>query len=441
MVPPKPIGQSGSATTRRAGILLAAVVALASTGCGSTAWKRIRAASDSSLSPPPTVEERADERNFFARLFWPEKIIRERPETSSIAGFILDKGQGWKMAPPPADPASESEYAAAMELYQQGDLEKAERAFGKLARNRKLTAVGEDAMFHQAECQFQRKRYVTAHDTYDELLKIYGNGTKHLDAIVKREFEIGKIWLADSDPNAKPEDKLPASAVFTGGKPLIDVHGFALKAFEHVRHHDPLGPLADDAALAIAEQHYRDADFDSAAVYFDELIISHPKSPHVKRAMLSSVDSKMKGYLGPDYDITGLQQATETIAKAKTYFPELRVTTDDDPGSLDHALDLIDDQLAERTFSVGEYYRRAGNVSGARYYFEWVTQKWPKSAWSKKAQDQLEVVAKMKERRAQMSKIMTQPGSADQLGNPMSGANGSSPMSPTGGMNMMGMGP
>lgn len=420
-----------------------AVLAISASGCGSTAWKRLRAANDDSLSPSPTVEERADDRNFFSRLFWPEKIIRETPEPGSISNFVLDKAQGWKLAPPPPDPAAEQDYTAAMELYQQGDLEAAEKAFGKIARNRKLTAVGEDAQFHLAECQFQRKRYVQAHDNYDELIKVYGNGTKHLDKIVKREYEIGKIWLADSDPDAKPEDKLPASAIFTGGRPLIDVHGYALKAFEHVRHHDPLGPLADDAALAIAEQYYRDADYDTAAIYFDELITSHPKSQHVKRAMLSSIDSKMKGYLGPEYDVTGLQQATKTIDRAKTYFPELRASTDDDPGSLDHTLDLIDDQMAERTFSVGEYYRRAGNVSGARYYYEWVTKKWPKSAWSKKSQDQLEVVAKMKERRAQMSKIMTQPGSGDRMGNPMSGANGSNPMSPTGGMNMMGggMGP
>ncbi|MFO0958998.1 MAG: outer membrane protein assembly factor BamD [Isosphaeraceae bacterium] len=436
-MPPKPIRRIRGGRTGRAPWLLLALLSTACSGCGSTAWNKLRAATDDSLSPSPTAEERADDRNFFARLFWPEKIIRETPEPGSIASFILDKQQGWKMAPAPPDPAAEKEYEAAMELYQQGSLEQAEKAFDKLARNKKLTAVGEDSQFYLAECQFQRKRYVRAHDTYDELIKVYGNGTKHLDKVVKREYEIGKIWLADSDPNARPEDKLPASAVFTGGRPLVDAHGFALKAFEHVRHHDPLGPLADDAALSIAEQHYRDGDYDTAAIYFDELIASHPKSPLVKRAMLSSIDSKMKAYMGPDYDGTGLQQASKSIDKAKTYFPELKVSTEDDPGSLDHTLDLIDDQMAERTFAVGEYYRRAGNVSGARYYFEWVTKKWPKSPWSRKAQDQLEVVARMKERRAQMSKIMTQPGSTDQLGNPMSGASGSNPMTGPG-MNMMG---
>ena len=42
--------------------------------------------------------------------------------------------------------------------------------------------------------------------------------------------------------------------------PLIDVDGYALKAMEHVRQHDPTGPLADVAALRIADHYFAKGD-------------------------------------------------------------------------------------------------------------------------------------------------------------------------------------
>lgn len=382
-------------------------------GCQSTMLTKWRTATDDSLSPAPTKEELGDNRNLLSRLFLPEKTLLKTPEVGSIAGFLNDRKEGWKLAPPKPDPEAEKEFAAAEELYHQGELVQAETAFGKLARRKKDHPIGEKAQFYMAEAQYQQKRYYRAHDSYEELMRKYP-GTQFLETAVKREYEIGKVWLADSDPEGKPEQYLPWYTAFNGARPLLDPHGFAVKAFEHVRHHDPEGPLADDAALRIAEHYYRVKDYDAAALYFDQLTTDHPKSPLVKRAMLSSIDSKVKGYLGPSYDSTGLEQAKETVKKAKTYFPELRVSTDaGEPDELDHTLDLIDEQMAERTYNVAQYYRRSGNVGGAKYYLTWVTKRWPKSSWSDKAKTELVALANVKEQRAQMSKIMTLPGSND----------------------------
>jgi outer membrane protein assembly factor BamD (BamD/ComL family) len=405
------------------------------TGCAGTALSRWRMATDDSLSPAPKKEEAADERNFLARILNPGAGLLKPAAPTSIGEALAMRGRtGPSLAPPPPDPEAEKEFEAAEELFQQGNLEEAEAAFAKLAKRKKDHPIGEKAQFYLAETQYQRGRFVKAHDSYEAVFKM-NQGTKFSDQIVKREFAIGKIWLADSDPEAKPEDRLPAKAIFTGGRPLIDAHGFALKAFEHVRHHDPLGPLADDAVLAIAEQHYRDGDYESAALYFDELVKDHPKSPLVKRALLSSIDSKIKGYIGPKYDSTGLEEAVKSVEKARSYFPELRTSMPDEPDELDHTLDLIDDQLAERTYTIGEYYRHAGNVGGAKYYFEWVTKRWPKSTWNKKAEEQLVALAKVKEKRAQMSKIMTLPGSSDPFtGNTLSGGMNGSPIAGPNGM-------
>jgi outer membrane assembly lipoprotein YfiO len=406
---------------------------LVGAGCQGTALNRWRMATDDSLSRAPTREELGDDRGLFARLLRPEGSVLRAPQTNSISNFILDRKLGWRAAPSPPDPEAEREFAAAEQLFQQGELSQAESAFARLARRKKDTSLGEKAQFYLAETQFQRRRYRLAHDSYETLFQRYP-GTRFLDKAVEREYAIAKFWLADADPEGKPEERLAWYTAFTGARPLLDPHGFAIKAFEHVRHHDPTGPLADDAALQIAEQYYRDQDYETAAIYYDQLITDHPKSPLVKRAMLSAIDAKLKGYIGPEYDATGLEQAAQTVQRAKTYFPELRVSTDTEPDELDHTLDLIDDQMAERTYKIGEYYRRAGHPGAARYYYTWVTQRWPKSPWTPRAEEQLEALAHVKDRRAQISKIMTLPGSTDPFtGNSMTGAQGS-PMSGPNGM-------
>ena len=108
------------------------------------------------------------------------------------------------------------------------------------------------------------------------------------------------MWLSQSDPKAKPEKKLPWYTHFTGGQPIIDTQGTALKALEHVRHHWPDGPLADDAVLQIADYYMRTADYETAAIYYDQLITDHHKSPFFQKAQLAAIDARMKGTWAPN---------------------------------------------------------------------------------------------------------------------------------------------
>jgi hypothetical protein len=77
-----------------------------------------------------------------------------------------------------------------------------------------------------AECQFQRKKYVAAHDSYEQLVLNYPQ-TDHRDTLVSREFAIAQIWLSQDDPAARSDQALPWYSRFNGGQPLIDTAGAA----------------------------------------------------------------------------------------------------------------------------------------------------------------------------------------------------------------------
>jgi len=335
--------------------------------------------------------------------------------------------KGWEKTKVAPDPVAEAEFAEAKKHFDAGRFEKAEPILKTLAGReiKKGSPWGEKAQFFLAETQFKRQRYKDANDNYQLLIKKYP-GTEYRDKLVAREYEIAQIWLADEDPKAKP---LPWQAHFDGRAPLLDSKGNAIKTLEHVRLHDPQGPLADHAALRTADHYHTVGDYEQAAVFYDQLLTDHAKSPLRERAQLSSIDAKIKGYIGPEYDVTGLDSARETIKRTMAEFPDRQGSNE----QLYHTLDLINDQAAEREYTTGMYYVRAMKPTSAEYQFGLVVAKWPKSKWAELAKVQLQKTAKMARKASVPSKIMTLPGAPDPQGSMGSGGG-------SGGGGMGGMG-
>ena len=54
-------------------------------------------------------------------------------------------------------------------------------------------------------------------------------------------------------------------------------------------------------------------DYESAALYYDQFIAEYHKSPFLQEAQLAAIEARMKGYLGPEYDGSGLEKARELV--------------------------------------------------------------------------------------------------------------------------------
>ena len=339
--------------------------------------------------------------------------------------------RGWQKTRVAPDPVSEAEFAAAKKFFDVKDYKKAEPLFAALARRevKKGTPWGAKAQFYLAETQFERKLYSAALESYQWLLKKYPGETDNRDRVIAREYEIATIWLADDDPKATPT---PFLARLDGRSPVLDRSGYAVKALESVRLHDPNGPLADHATLRTADHYHAVGDYETAAVFYDQLLSEHSKSPLRERAMLTSIDAKVKGYVGPEYDGAGLDSAKETVQRTIAEFPDRQGGNEE----LYHTLDLINDQHAEREYTHGMYYVRAHYPGAAEYQFGMVIAKWPKSKWAELARVELKKTAKMPRKAIVPSKIMTQPGASD----PNSFGGGGSGGGSGGGGGMGGMG-
>lgn len=426
--------------------LLALALAMAgtATGCQSGAgpWARWLGGRDPANRPPEEVTP----RDLLGR------FVGETPAPAAEGPGGLTLGaSGWSpLRRNVSDATLAADFEAAEKLYLQGDLDGAKSGFAAIVRKQKspvarlFTDAGKaspgsgspltmKALYYLGEIHFQQGNYVAAHDRFEELVKDFP-GTNYLEKAVEREHEIGIAWMQYA--TGQEETPTPLGSRFKGRLPIVDTGGHAVAVLDHVRMNDPTGPLADDAVMKVARYYTARGDHETAAIHYDQLASDHPKSDLMHEALVSSIDSKVKAYIGPEYDGTGLEQARETVQRTLQLFPERLASTEDpEQDQLYKTLDLINDQEAERAYATASYYRRAGKVISSEYYFGMIVRKWPKSDWAEKARVQLVELAKIPRKESLPSRIMAQPGT-----DPYNSGMSSGSVSTGGGMPMIGAG-
>ena len=121
--------------------------------------------------------------------------------------------------------------------------------------------------------------------------------TDYIEALVTREYEIAQLWITQVDPQAPDDKRLPWVARLDGRLPPFATRKFAVQALEHVRHNDPTGPLADDAAIKIADYYMKRHEFDTAAQYYAQIVVEYPKSPLCAYARRAAFNARIRSYL------------------------------------------------------------------------------------------------------------------------------------------------
>ncbi len=163
-------------------------------------------------------------------------------------------------------------------------------------------------------------------------------------------------------------------------------------------------------------------------MYYDQFMQEYRKSPHLYEVQLAAIDARMKGYLGPDYDASGLEKARTLVRKTMDEHREIQANE-----GLYHTLDVINEAEAEKYYKEGAYYKKIGKVASAEYYFGKLPRRWPNSPWTVKAKTELAELAKLPRTPSKPSRMIIPPGATDPFGGGMGGMG-------MGGMGMGGMG-
>ena len=274
------------------------------------------------------------------------------------------------------------------ELFEQERYSEAASKFKAAAGRWPDSTLEEDALFMLGQCYVFTDQYPKAQDAYDNLLKKYSN-SRHLDTVVKHLFTIGRYWenLYESDPQWATRI---TPNLTNRERPLFDIFGNAMKAYESVWTNDPTGPLADDAMMATANAFFRKGRFEDAAQYYDMLREQFPKSEHQARAHLLGLQSKLQVYQGEKYDRTPLDEADKIAGRTLTQF---RDELGPEHARLVETRDRIAEEKAKRDWAMAQYYDRKKQYGAARYYYLAVIEDFPLSQYTPQANARLEAIS------------------------------------------------
>jgi len=244
------------------------------------------------------------------------------------------------------------------------------------------SALEEDAMFMLGECYFFQDRYSKAHDAFGNLLKKHEN-TRYLDTVMKREFAIGRYW---DELDVKQSQWPTTPNVTDKTRPVFDTFGNALAAYDSVRLHDPTGPLADLAVMAVANAHFRKGHFEDAAYHYDLIRKDYPKSRFQKQAHILGLQAAERIYQGPMYDKAPLDRSKEIAKQTLTQF---RGQLGTEERAAREAAALIVEQQAEREWAMAQYYDKKKCFGAAKFYYRNVIKDYPRTQHAERAHARL----------------------------------------------------
>lgn len=285
----------------------------------------------------------------------------------------------------PDERIARAAYQEGETLYRQRKFAEAEKHFKTAADRWPDTPLEEDALFYLAECQFFTDQYSKALDTYGTLLKKHEN-SRYLDKAVAREFAIGRYW----EQYDKYDPHWVLTPNFTDkGRPFFDTWGYAIKAYENVRLSDPTGPMADHALMASADAHFVRGHYEDAAHDYDLVRTEYSNRSHVIQASVLGMKSKLMMYHGPMYDGRPLLEADEIAKKTLENFPD-RLGAERE--HLIQARNQMVEQMAEREWSMGQYYERRRYYGAARIHYQTLIKSHPQTHFAQMAKTRLDEI-------------------------------------------------
>ena len=304
---------------------------------------------------------------------------------------------------------SNPDLVAAKEVVRQGDYDKAEKLFHRIAEKatKDDPLIAEDARFNEAECLRMQGRYPKAADTYIKMLNDFGGRVRHTDEAVEQLFNIANYWLDDTRKEIEEtKEKTDGKRWFVAphflhpmdkSKPFFDEEGRAIEALEHVCYSAIRGgKYADKARYMIGTVKFFNEDFREADFQFTEIVERYKDSPYYAQTAEMAILSKNLSTGGSDYDGRKCAEARKMYPIAQTSY---RAMESKDPkeaqekeAQLAHIMAGVTMQQAEKDYKMAEFYRHRDRLESAYFMYEIVRRRYPATSYADMAMAQMQKI-------------------------------------------------
>jgi hypothetical protein len=269
--------------------------------------------------------------------------------------------------------------AETKELIDTGQTGAAQDAFDALKVDFPKFAGPDLDLFIKGELHFGKGKFTKAAKTYEKLLTEYPRSPL-CDLALDREFIIAKAYLAGR------------KKVVLG---IFKWKGYAegIRIMEKIT--DRVGldsTMGTEASLAVAKNYEERELYNEAYLKWWEISLHWNKGPVGKEALLGMARNKLAAYnKKPEhkrhfYDASGLSTAKSFYARFKLLY-----SVDARQINVDKIIEEIDEQLAYKQLSIGQYYESTDHLEAANLYYQMVVKEWPGTQAAQTAKEWLAI--------------------------------------------------
>ena len=212
-----------------------------------------------------------------------------------------------------------------------------------------------------------------AYGSYEELLDGYST-SRFFEPALYKEMEIAHQFL--TGVKRKLWGFIP-----------IGAYSEAVEILDGIVEHWPLSELSAEALMMQADFFFNEGRFLEAQGTYLLLVEHYGKSRYFESALLGGAESSQAQYEGSFYDGGCLTEARYQYERYQALYPARA-----DQLGIGQRIERIDWQEGERSYKTADYYQRTDKQEAARFYFDYITQRWPGSVWARRSVESLQAM-------------------------------------------------
>ncbi|KAB2832283.1 MAG: outer membrane protein assembly factor BamD [Candidatus Brocadia sp.] len=279
--------------------------------------------------------------------------------TPAYGKWIWNRETGWMESPSAAITTLEQRYKYALSLLIEQKYTIAIKEFESIIRDASDSEYAEISQIGIGRAYFLNNDFKRALKAYEKVLERYP-GTKRTEEVFEQEYQVG---IAQMETNESA----------------------AIGVFEKIIEKHPLGPVAPDAQIKIADCYFKLNQYEESLDAYEKFLENYPKSEWVPYVQYQIPLTKV-------YHEKQQERNYGLLISAREGFEEYLVSNPhgiytEDAKKMIQEIRIIE---AEREYNIGEFYLRQKKPVSAAMYFEYVKEDFPDTIWAERANERIE---------------------------------------------------
>ncbi|MGR3302337.1 MAG: outer membrane protein assembly factor BamD [Candidatus Scalindua sp.] len=233
--------------------------------------------------------------------------------------------------------------------------------FKDIIKNNPGSELADESQLNIGKAYYLFGDYKSSFRAYEYMIE-QDPGTRRLHEILEKEFQIGSTQM-ERDENG------------------------AIMVFESIIERNPLGFIAADSQVKIADCYYQLRQFEEAEASYLSVMENYPNSEWVPYAQFRIPYCKLSNIRIQERNYDLLSGSREGFEIYLANNPQGALV-----GTTKEIIVEIDIAMAERDYRVGEFYLRKKRPDAGLIYFESVIKDYPDTEWADRAAEKIEML-------------------------------------------------